>query len=535
MFKILDCTLRDGGYHNLWDFPINIVNEYLDAMSKSNVDIVEIGFRSLDTTEYKGPLAFSSENYINSLVIPTNIEIAVMVNASEFLNSSLSFEKCIDILFPNTSSVSFVKLVRIACHIKEFEKVLKISKLLNQKGYKVAYNIMQFSEITINEIENFCNKAKDFPIDILYFADSLGSLNPSEVSKILDIVKRNWEKPIGIHTHNNLGLALLNSITAIKKNVEFIDSTVTGMGRGPGNAKTEELLFEAQALRKSNFDLISLSNLISNFFKPLQKKLEWGDNYFYYLAGKKKIHPTYIQEILKNPSFSNNDILAYINYLGKINAKSYKFNKLEDVLESFFDYKYINNSHVNFPKKTKILIIGKGESILKFKYQIEDLIEKNNLFVICLNINEDIKNDLVDLRVACHPIRIISDIGKYKDLKSTITMPKSMLKSTNENNFTGLEINDYSIKLEKDSLIAEENIGVVPNFNVLGYALTISLKMESKEIYLVGFDGFEINDPRHIEVQNIIDIFSRDYPEKDLFSITPSSYRLKQKSIHAFG
>ena len=42
---LLDCTLRDGGYYNNWDFPIEIVNEYLESMSKSSVDIVEIGFR----------------------------------------------------------------------------------------------------------------------------------------------------------------------------------------------------------------------------------------------------------------------------------------------------------------------------------------------------------------------------------------------------------------------------------------------------------------------------------------------------------
>ena len=93
------------------------------------------------------------------------------------------------------------------------------------------------------------------------------------------------------------------------------------MGRGPGNAKTEELLYETQTLRGKKFNFFALTNIITNYFKPLQKKLDWGDNFFYYLAGKKKIHPTYIQEILKNSSYSNNDILAFIDYLSNIDAK----------------------------------------------------------------------------------------------------------------------------------------------------------------------------------------------------------------------
>ena len=65
--KILDCTLRDGGYYNNWDFSLNFVSAYLDAVSASNIDIVEIGLRSLLKDSYKGPYAFSSEGFLRSL------------------------------------------------------------------------------------------------------------------------------------------------------------------------------------------------------------------------------------------------------------------------------------------------------------------------------------------------------------------------------------------------------------------------------------------------------------------------------------
>lgn len=45
--KILDCTLRDGGYYNPWDFPTDLINQYLEAMQAEGVDIVELGLRSM--------------------------------------------------------------------------------------------------------------------------------------------------------------------------------------------------------------------------------------------------------------------------------------------------------------------------------------------------------------------------------------------------------------------------------------------------------------------------------------------------------
>ena len=44
--NILDCSLRDGGYYNNWNFNISFVNKYLQLISKSNINYIEIGFKS---------------------------------------------------------------------------------------------------------------------------------------------------------------------------------------------------------------------------------------------------------------------------------------------------------------------------------------------------------------------------------------------------------------------------------------------------------------------------------------------------------
>ena len=150
--KFLDCTLRDGGYYNNWDFSENLINKYLDVMSNSLIDIVEIGFRSFRGPSSKGQCAYSDESFLNRLKIPSSLKIAVMVNASDLISHELGPDESIKILFEDSKN-SKVDLVRIACHKEEYEKVLSICDWLSSKGYEVGLNLMQIDSYTDKEIK----------------------------------------------------------------------------------------------------------------------------------------------------------------------------------------------------------------------------------------------------------------------------------------------------------------------------------------------------------------------------------------------
>ena len=83
--KVLDCTLRDGGYYNNWDFSLDLVRDYIKSISSSGIKYIELGFRSFPSKSFRGSNWYTTENYINSLYIPKNLKIAVMVNASEII------------------------------------------------------------------------------------------------------------------------------------------------------------------------------------------------------------------------------------------------------------------------------------------------------------------------------------------------------------------------------------------------------------------------------------------------------------------
>ena len=203
--------------------------------------------------------------------------------------------------------------------------MIEVIILLKKLGYKVALNIMQIADRSESEIKSISKLLSKTPLDILYFADSMGSLELEKISQIISFIKTYWKKDLGIHTHDNMSRAAINTNVAINNGVQWIDGTITGMGRGPGNAKTEYLVIEYEKLLAKKVNILPLLKVIDEHFKPLMSKYNWGTNPFYFLAGMHGIHPTFIQTMLGNNRFSNSDVLSSIEHLKKSGGK--KFNK----------------------------------------------------------------------------------------------------------------------------------------------------------------------------------------------------------------
>jgi 4-hydroxy 2-oxovalerate aldolase len=110
--KILDCTLRDGGYYNNWDFDHELVELYLKSMEEASIDVIEIGFRSPPKHSFMGPYVYSLDSHLESLPLPENILIGVMINAKEYLKVQEDTLELLKKLF-QPSHQSPVGLVRV--------------------------------------------------------------------------------------------------------------------------------------------------------------------------------------------------------------------------------------------------------------------------------------------------------------------------------------------------------------------------------------------------------------------------------------
>ncbi|MBR2420477.1 MAG: hypothetical protein IKB14_07165, partial [Rikenellaceae bacterium] len=87
--KILDCTLRDGGYYNDWDFDSRTVDCYLAAMNRLPVDMIEVGYRSLPSKSYMGRFGYSPRFELERVRERSQKQVAVMFNEKDIRVSDL--------------------------------------------------------------------------------------------------------------------------------------------------------------------------------------------------------------------------------------------------------------------------------------------------------------------------------------------------------------------------------------------------------------------------------------------------------------
>lgn len=528
---IVDCTLRDGGYYNSWDFPKELINKYLQAMHAADIKIVEIGFRTLINNEFNGACLFSTDEFLNSLLIPNDVLIGVMVNASEILRHD-QINKALNRLFPNKSSDSPVKLVRIACHVFEFEKTLPAATWLKNKGYIVGFNIMQIADRTNKEIQSLAKLANEYPIDVLYFADSMGSMTPEKTEEIILSFRKEWKGSLGIHTHDNQGLAMSNTLRAIKSGVTWIDSTLTGMGRGPGNVKTEELLIETSIMQDKTINLVPVLALIREKFKPMRDKYQWGSNPFYYLGGKYGIHPTYIQEMLSDNRYKEEDILAVIEHLKVEGGKRYNSTDLDSARKNYTISPTGKWSPKSICRDKTILLLGTGPGVKKHRHALELYIKKHKPLVLALNTQCSVDPEMINLRVACHPLRLLADCDLHTQLPQPLITPFSMLPLNVKDALKNKEILDFGLKVQSETFEFKDKYCIVPSELVIAYALAILASGGAKSIYLAGFDGYEVDDPRNIEMNNILENFKSASENTQLIAVTPTRYEIMKKSIY---
>jgi 4-hydroxy 2-oxovalerate aldolase len=521
---LLDCTLRDGGYYNAWDFSPKTIEGYLNAMKAIQVDVVELGFRLLENQGFKGPCAFTTDEFLESLSIPPELTVAVMVNGSD-LCTQIGCIDALERLFPRPAVQTPAKIVRCACHFRELPNVLHCSQWLVDRGYRVVFNVMQITDRTNEEVTELTRMASDWPIEVLYFADSMGSMTPEETIRIISLLRENWEGQLGIHTHDNMGLALTNTLRAQCEGVTWLDATITGMGRGPGNARIEELVIEAERFRGRSSNLVPLMTLIRKEFLPLKAKYGWGTNPFYYLSGKYGIHPTYIQEMLGDSRYNEEDIFAVIDHLRAEGGKKFCFSTLSGARLFYQGEPRGSWKPSDVMKDREVLILGTGPGVAAHRPALEGFIYRARPLVIALNTQVAIDFELIDMRIACHPVRLLADAETHTRLPQPLITPASQLPDSLRVELGDKELLDFGLGIAQGRFEFHEKHCFAPTSLVLAYALAVATSGQASRILMAGFDGYPAGDPRNDEVESMLAAFHSSGASEQLAAITSTSYK----------
>src|SRR3989339_2185206 len=378
--KVLDCTIRDGGYVNNWDFDLKLVRETYRALSKAGVDYVELGYHGtekyFDVNKY-GRFRFSAANNINHVCAGIDgAEVALMVDHGKYDIEDI-------VQYQDTP----VRLIRAAFHKDKIAEALKLLHKVKQLGFAVSANFMGFASYTQAERDLMLVLLRDYPIDYAYVADTYGSMFPEQVTELflplLEIKTIKW----GFHPHNNLKMAFANSLAAIKAGAQIIDSSVFGMGRGAGNLPTEVMLAYLHRQQPDKYNVIPVLKLIDHYYNDLHKQCGWGYNLPYMLSGTYGCHPNYASNLVERKEYDIEDIWNIMEAITVQNPIGFKKELVDNVLRKGIFGKKVNAganansrlfngdrprvSYINRHKEKDFLILANGPTLKQFQSDIQ--------------------------------------------------------------------------------------------------------------------------------------------------------------------
>lgn len=281
--KVLDCTIRDGGLINKWQFSNEFVRRVFIALSMAGVDYMEIGYKSSEkyfSKKENGLWKFCEEEDIKIIIgdIETDMKLSVMADIGR-----------IDYEDITKKSESIFSMVRVACYAKEIDKAIAMAHYCMDKGYETTINLMAVSKVLERDLDEALDDLSKSHVPTVYLVDSYGALYSEQIHFLVKkYMKALPDKQIGIHTHNNQQLAFANTIEAIVCGANRLDATLYGMGRGAGNCPLELLL---SFLKNPKFDIRPVIEIIQELFIPLKVEIEWGYHIPYMITGILNEHP----------------------------------------------------------------------------------------------------------------------------------------------------------------------------------------------------------------------------------------------------
>jgi 4-hydroxy 2-oxovalerate aldolase len=309
--KVVDCTIRDGGLVNNFGFKDDFVRAVYGACVEAGVDYMELGYKAskkIFAPSAFGKWKFSDEEDIKKIVgeNETSLKLSVMADAER-----TDYHE--DIL-PKGQSI--IDMIRVATYVHQIPTAIEMIKDAHDKGYETTVNLMAASLLKESELNEALGILASTEVDVIYLVDSFGALYSEEVRNLIGRYLKYAKaagKEVGIHTHNNQQLAYANTIEALIMGTNYLDATISGLGRGAGNCPLELLL---GFLKNPKFHMRPILKCIQEEIVELKKTTTWGYDIPYMITGKHNMHP---QSAIK--FLSGDDKTNYVGFYDSVMAE----------------------------------------------------------------------------------------------------------------------------------------------------------------------------------------------------------------------
>jgi len=495
--KILDCTIRDGGYLNNWKFDKKVVREVYRASSDAGVDIIEIGFKSGEkfvSRDKYGLWRFCDEKEVRA--------VTKGINGAK-LGAMIDFGK-IEISDIQESDESIIEIIRVAVHKNKIPDALKLIEQIKDKGYETSIQMMGYSTFTEEEQKNVINLLGNSHVDYAYIADSYGSIFPFQIKDLFEPLLEIPGLKVGFHPHNNLQMAFANTLEAIDCGIHIIDGTIYGMGRGAGNLPIEILLSYFQQHNPKKYNVIPVLHCIDKYFVNFEKNTKWGYQLPYMISGIFNSHPYYAMRLIDWREYTIDDVWNVLEKVKEKRPVGFSEELLKDVVGSTLMEEVSDKpAYINRHKDKDFLVLANGPNLKIYKDRINDFIKKYKPIILGANYLGGLfiphyhtftnKRRFIDY---------ISDVDESSKLLLSFTFKDDFIKSYTERDHEKLL---HGFKKDDDGFKIIDGVIYTGYYTVSLLLIPVAHIMGAKRIFVVGMDGYRdlAKNPVHF------------YPEKD--------------------
>lgn len=466
--KLLDCTLRDGGYINNWMFGENNIQAILHGLFSARIDIIECGYLSKKRFFQKDSTQICDVGYLNSIFADHSgaSDFVAMINYGEFPLSNI----------PEREAHGLTGL-RVAFHKNDRADALSYCKELRKKGYDVYIQPMVALSYGDEEFIELIHDSNDISPKAFYIVDSFGAMKKQDLLHALYLTDYNLNRDIaiGFHSHNNLqlsySLAQMLCEQCMRRDL-VIDSSIYGMGRGAGNLNTELFAEYLNQFYGASYNVEALLRIIDNVIAPIYHKKYWGYSLPLYLSATHNCHPNYA---------------IYLDDKNTLTVENIHeiFSMMEPARKAMFDRDYIRDLYIRYQSNNhpimdnsqlrthimgrEVLVLAPGKS----SHTEVEKIRAAAVGKIVISINYVPKNIPVDYV-------FVSNLRRWDNIDKS-AIPQAILTSNIRFSTAGAYIVDYASLLNEVDAV-KDNAGMM--------LISLLIQWKAKEIFLAGMDGY---------------------------------------------
>jgi len=494
---LLDCTLRDGGYINDWNFGEETIKGFGKKIEKTGIELFEVGFIKGDIYDPDKSL-FPDVDSFKNVITPksSSIKYVGMLDMS----APVPIDR-----IPKCDGTS-IDGIRVIFKKDKIDEAYDYCEKIQELGYFISVNFvgsdLYSDKEFIEGIEKF-NKLHPFAMSIV---DSFGLIKRKQFLRLVYLADNNMADGVilAYHAHNNLQQAFGNAEALVELNLNrdlIIDACVFGMGRGAGNLNLELFAEYMNENYNTHYKIEPMLEIMDEYLNDIYKTRFWGYSLPLYLSASTHCHPNYAIYLAEKNSLtvkSFNELLQNIPdkdkaRFSKEKAEQYYREYQENYLD---DSKTVEKLGEELSGKS-IMVLAPGSSLHSSSDDIKRIIKENNMTVVAANFSgDDFNADYV----------FSSNMRRYAKIQGR-TSAKCIITS----NMKEAESSDFIVNFAS---YASKQADIIDNSVLMLLKLLASAGV--KEVMIAGMDGYSKADSTVYYNKELYFDFSREAQTRNL-------------------